>query len=273
MAVAELVPQVAVLERGRVRARSSDSPATASSSCRCDASGSCQPVIRPSTALERAVGGDDEVRPAGAGARRRSSRARGRPSSRPRSRARFGVVAAARLRPGPRSAPGTAARGARAMRRRSAAVIGATAIPRATRRRDQLGRERAPGARHLGAAGRRRVHVLVGSDSGQRCVTYPYRIGSPWASQVAARAVRGRARASAVRPRRTARPARASRRRGADRASPLRPRAGRAPSALRSSTTRQLASRCGARVEKCTRIGVPSARRLPRSRPGASPTR
>ncbi len=42
--------------RRRTSARSSRSPATASSSCRCDASGSCQPVIRPSTSAASGPG-------------------------------------------------------------------------------------------------------------------------------------------------------------------------------------------------------------------------
>ena len=130
VAVAELVPEVAAARAPRRRsARAARRPAIASSICRCDASGSCQPVIRPSTARTPALRRDHEAGPAGA-------RGADRPVAPRRvSSARTTVVPTAITRPPharvaacsravarePRSARGTAARGARARTRRCAA--------------------------------------------------------------------------------------------------------------------------------------------------------
>jgi hypothetical protein len=51
--VAELVPEVAGLQRGGVGALDEAAAGDASSMSRCEASGSCQPVSRPSTRARR----------------------------------------------------------------------------------------------------------------------------------------------------------------------------------------------------------------------------
>ena len=115
--------------RRRRSARSSSRPATASSIIRCEASGSCQPVIRPSTAAHAASGVIDEAGPARSArsctvGRAPPSRARARRWCRPRSRARRGRGwrrSSPRCARGPRTTRGTAARGSRARTRRRAA--------------------------------------------------------------------------------------------------------------------------------------------------------
>ena len=170
VAVAELVPEVAARRAPRRRSASSSSrPATASSISRCEASGSCQPVSRPSTARTPRSGVIDELGPALAGARRRPSLV-GDGLERPHDGRADGDHAAAPAaggvdEPGRRSAARGSARGTAARRASSddtpvCSMSGATRTPRGDEPRDQLGRERAPGARHLGAAGlgrRRRV--------------------------------------------------------------------------------------------------------------------
>ena len=108
--VAELVPEIAALGSGPIgarRAAPARRPPRASAGAR--PRGSCQPVSRPSTDAQAALGRDDEARPAVAGRDRavsapRPSRARGRPSCRRRSPGRPSRARRSRAAP---SSPGT----------------------------------------------------------------------------------------------------------------------------------------------------------------------
>ena len=132
--------------------------------------GSCQPVIRPSTARRPRSGAitrevqpsPDATVPSGRG--NRLERAHDRRADRDHAPAPavHGVRRAARCARARGSTRGTGARRAPARRRRCAATIGATRTPVRDEPRDQLARERPAGARRLGAARLERVDVLVG---------------------------------------------------------------------------------------------------------------
>ncbi len=269
MDVAELVPEVALGRRPRRTTRRARSrPAIASSICRCDASGSCQPVSRPSTASRAALGRDDHVGPA-------LARVHDAPrASTTDSSARTTVVPIAITRP-----PfGAGLVDARRGRRRNAVPLGIRVLVRFERRhagvqherrdadalgdeaRDELGCERPPRARHLRAARLARVHVLV-------------HVERPVARDVAVAdrpAVHREIREHRDRAGRASRPTAAPTTRTASRGGRSRRRRAAAcvpggssnhgsvarPFGRRSSTSHRPA---GSRCERCTTSGVPSS--------------
>ncbi len=135
---------------------------------------------------------------------------------------------------------------------------------------DQLGRERPAGARHLGAARRCRVDVLVGIQRpppvdvavADRLAEAPQELGHGLAASERNRATHSRSLPAygATSSRRTVRSRPRTIVPAARRAAP-----GVEPSAPRSSTTHQRSSSCGTGVEKFTRTG--SSPHVPARRP------
>ena len=143
-------------------------PATASSSSRWLASGSCSPVISPSTTRGRPRPADHQVGPARSRRDRavglgRQSPERARPSFRPRPRGRQQrewLLTSRAVGSGTSNRSGAGGSCFSGDDRPVCNVSGATATPRIDQSRQQPVGERAPGRRHLGAARLVGVHGL-----------------------------------------------------------------------------------------------------------------